>query len=100
MIFVTQLIYINEGSEAVFHDFEQQAIPLIKKYNGRLLFRLRPQKSAFIEISTEPPYEVHLVSFETEEDFQRFLEDEERKQFLHLKEQSIRSAVLIQGKQL
>ncbi|SDC79177.1 DUF1330 domain-containing protein [Niabella drilacis] len=100
MIFVTQLIYIKEGSEAVFHEFEQRALPLIKKYNGRLLLRLRPQKADFIEVNTEPPYELHLVSFETEADFRRFLEDEERKQFLHLKEQSIRSAVLIQGKQL
>jgi len=100
MIFITQLIYIHEGSEAIFHEFEQLAIPLISKYNGRLLFRLRPQKTAFIEINTEPPYEVHLVAFETEEDFRRFLEDDERKQFLYLKEQSIRSAVLIQGKQL
>lgn len=100
MIFITQLIYIKEGSEDVFHDFEQRSIPLIKKYNGRLLFRLRPQKAAFIETNMEPPYEVHLVSFETEEDFRHFMEDEERKQFLYLKEQSIRSAVLIQGKQL
>lgn len=100
MIFITQLIYINEGCEAVFHDFEQLAIPLITKYNGRLLFRLRPPKSAFIEINMDPPYEVHLVSFETREDFGRFMEDEERKEFLFLKEQSIRSAVLIQGKQL
>ncbi|MCF3110756.1 DUF1330 domain-containing protein [Niabella sp. CC-SYL272] len=100
MIFITQLIYVNEGSEAVFHDFEQRTIPLIKKYNGRLLFRLRPEKAAFIEINTDPPYEVHLVSFETEDDFKRFMGDEERKEFLYLKEQSIRSAVLIQGKQL
>ncbi len=100
MIFITQLIYINEGSEAVFHDFERLAIPLIKKYNGLLLLRLRPQNEAFVEINTEPPYEIHLVSFETEDDFRRFLEDEERKEFLYLKEQSIRSAVLIQGKQL
>ncbi|MBZ4189541.1 DUF1330 domain-containing protein [Niabella beijingensis] len=100
MIFVTQLIYINEGSEAAFHAFEQLAIPLIKKYRGRLLFRLRPEKTAFIAIDVEPPYEIHLVSFETEENFRQFMEDEERKQFLYLKEQSIRSAVLIQGKQL
>ena len=100
MIFVTQLIYIKEASEDVFHSFEQLALPLIKKYRGLLLFRLRPEKAAYIEINTEPPYEIHLVSFETEEDFRQFLNDGERKQFLYLKEEYIRSAVLIQGKQL
>jgi hypothetical protein len=34
MIYITQLIYIIPGQEAVFEQFEQVAIPLIAKYNG------------------------------------------------------------------
>lgn len=48
----------------------------------------------------EQPYEIHLVEFATEDDFKNFMLDEERKQFLHLKEQSIKSAILIKGKKL
>jgi hypothetical protein len=43
MIYITQLIYIIPGQEAVFEQFEQVAIPLIAKYNGNYLFRLRPE---------------------------------------------------------
>lgn len=97
MIYITQLIYIQPGQEAVFHQFEEVAIPIIAKYNGRLLLRLRPAEAEVIEATIDLPYELHLVSFASDRDFENFMRDEERKQFLHLKEQSIRTAVLIKG---
>ena len=100
MIYITQLIYLKEGQEAVFEEFESIAIPTIPRYNGELLLRLRPDASAVIEAQKEPPYELHLVSFPAEEDFQRFMQDEERKKYLHLKEQSIRAVTLIKGQAL
>lgn len=100
MLFITQLIYIKEGQENVFHQFEDIAIPTILKYNGRLLLRVRPGEGAIIEKNMEAPYEIHLVEFASENDFKNFMKDEERKRFLHLKEQSIRSVLLIKGTQL
>jgi uncharacterized protein (DUF1330 family) len=100
MIYITQLIFIKEGQEELFHQFEDVAIPLIAKYNGRLLLRVRPQSSAFVESNMDKPYEIHLVSFPQQEDIDRFMRDEERKKFLHLKEKSIKSSILIQGKKL
>ncbi len=100
MIHITQLIYIIEGQEAVFDEFESVAIPTISKYNGRLLFRVRPPKESYIESQIEHPYEVHLVEFDALEDFQNFMKDEERKKFLYLKEQSIRSSILYLGQKL
>lgn len=100
MIFLTQLIYIREGQEGVFHDFEDIAIPLISKYQGKLLLRVRPDDNAFIEHHIDKPYEIHFVQFETQQDFENFMRDEERKKFLHLKEQSIKSSIIIQGKKL
>ena len=41
MIHLTQLIYIKEGKEETFHEFEEIAIPTILKYNGRLTLRLK-----------------------------------------------------------
>lgn len=52
-----------------------------------------------VENSIEVPYEIHLVEFETQADFENFKIDEERRAFLHLKQESIRSSILIQGKQ-
>lgn len=100
MIFITQLIYIKEGQEDIFHQFENVAIPIISKYNGRLLLRVRPDDKAFIENHMEKPYEIHLVEFDSENDFENFKHDEERKKFLHLKEQSITASILYLGVKL
>ena len=97
MIFITQLIYILKGQENIFNQFEDIAIPTILKYNGKLLLRVRPDEKAIIEASLEKPYEIHLVEFAAEKDFDNFMQDEERKKFLHLKEQSIKSVLLIKG---
>lgn len=100
MIYITQLIYLKEGQETVFDQFEAVAIPLIAQYNGELLLRLRPDDTAVIAQGIEKPYELHLASFPAAEDFERFMRDETRKQFLHLKEQSIRAVLLIKGSPL
>jgi len=100
MIYITQLIYLKAGQENIFDQFEAIAIPIISKYNGRLLLRVRPNERAFIEHRIERPYEIHLVEFDTEQDFENFKQDEERRKFLHLKDQSIKASTLIQGTKL
>jgi uncharacterized protein (DUF1330 family) len=100
MVYITQLIYVQEGQEETFDAFEKVAIPLIAKYNGKLLFRVRPSEKAYIENQIEKPYEIHLVEFDAEQDFQNFMKDEERKKFLHLKEQSIKASILYKGVKL
>jgi uncharacterized protein (DUF1330 family) len=97
MIYITQLIYIKEGQETIFQEFENIAIPIIAKYNGKLLLRVRPPGDSFIERWIDQPYEIHLAEFASEQDFKDFMNDEERKKFLHLKEQSIKSSILYKG---
>lgn len=100
MIYITQLIYVIPGQEHIFDQFENVAIPLISKYNGRLLFRVRPDANSFIEHQIDKPYEIHLAEFDAEQDFKNFAQDEDRKRFLHLKEQSIQASILYQGAKL
>ena len=100
MIYLTQLIYIKEGQENIFHQFEDVAMPAILKYNGRLLLRVRPDNNSMIENNIDMPYEIHLVEFDSEQDFVNFTKDEERKKFLHLKEQSVESVWLMKGTKL
>ena len=64
------------------------------------MLRIRPDENAFIEYSMDQPYEVHLVEFDTEQDFENFKLDEVRNKFLHLKEQSIKTSILIKGTKL
>jgi uncharacterized protein (DUF1330 family) len=100
ILFITQLVYIKVGQERAFQQFEDIAIPAILKYNGRLLLRVRPTDDSIIEHHIDKPYEIHLVEFASEQDFENFMKDEDRKKFLHLKEQSIQSVLLFKGTKL
>lgn len=98
--YITQLIYLKANQEAVFNEFESLAIPIISQYNGKLLLRVRTDKNSIIDSSIETPYEIHIVEFNSLNDFENFKLDEERKAFLHLKEKSIKSTLMIQGHKL
>ena len=100
MIYITQLIFIKEGKEDSFLEFENHAIPLMEKYNGRIIYRLRPTKESFISEEKELPYEIHFISFDTEKDLADFMKDDSRLQFIHLKDESIKSTLLIKGEKL
>lgn len=95
MIYLTQLIYVKPGQESVFDEFEQIAIPIVNKYNGKMLLRTRIEN--VIDSFIGKPYEIHLVAFESEDDFQNFLKDDERARVLHLKDQSVDKVVLYKG---
>jgi hypothetical protein len=97
MMFITQLVYVHPGKESVFDEFEAVAIPMIAKHGGELLLRLRPTSENVIGRSIELPYEIHLVRFPNDEAFERFAADGERQRFLHLKNEAVRSSLLVRG---
>src|SRR5688572_16634128 len=94
---LTQLVYVRDGREAMFHEFEDTVLPLLAKYRGELLLRLRPDRASKIGGSDELPYEVHVVRFESEDDLVRYSNDEVRQGALHLKEQSVERTLVIKG---
>ena len=98
MITLTQLVYLNPGKEATFEAFESHALPLIERHNGRLLLRIKPGEGSLIAGSWEQPDEIPLVEFDEEADFHAFMVDGERRKYLHLKEESIRTTIFIQGR--
>lgn len=100
MIYITQLIFIHKGQEETFLEFESFALPLMAKYTGKLLYRLRPTDDSFIDLDQEKPYEIHFISFDSEEDLTAFLNDETRLDFIHLKEASVRTTLLVKGKKM
>lgn len=97
MIYITQLIFVEEGKEGKFLEFESYAIPLMEKYNGRIVYRLRPTKESFIGPVEELPYEIHFISFDSEQDLTEFMKDDSRLQFIHLKDESVKSMLLVKG---
>jgi uncharacterized protein (DUF1330 family) len=97
MIVITQLVYLHPGKEGAFDEFEAVAIPLIGKHGGELFLRVRPPPESVIAGSIEPPYEIHLVRFPSDEDLARFTSDPERQRLLHLKDDSVRSLLVVRG---
>lgn len=102
MIYITVLIYLNEGKENVFQEFENLALSMLSDYNGMLLMRLRPNESSIVsfEGEKERPYEVHFLSFDSEQGFQAYINDSRRKEFLHLKEESIHTILMVKGEKV
>lgn len=101
MIYITQLIFLKEGKEKIFQEFESFAIPLMEKYKGKILYRIRPAKESFIDNhQSELPHEIHFISFASEKGLQDFMNDNERLKFIHLKEESVKSMLLIKGEKM
>jgi hypothetical protein len=99
MIYLNQLIFIRDGKEAIFHEFEDFVMPLIGQHNGRIIYRLRPDPHNFID-GEERPYEIHFISFDSEEDFERYMKDDRRMEHVHLKNESVRSSWMVKGVRL
>ena len=97
MHYVTQLVYVRAGHEAMFAEFEDHVLPLLTKYRGELLLRLRPDRGAHIAGSLDAPYEVHVVRFASRADLDAYAADEERRRWLHLKEQAVERTIMIEG---
>lgn len=97
MIYYTQLIFIKEGQEETFHAFEENVLPLLKKHNGELMYRIRPDHNSIIEMSQQLPYEIHLVSFGSKADFENYVKDPNRLSFMEMKNKSVEKIMLIEG---
>ncbi|WP_103070376.1 DUF1330 domain-containing protein [Aquimarina sediminis] len=100
MIYITQLIFVKEGKENAFLEFEEYVIPLMEKYSGRILYRIRPDKNNFVSGDEELPYEIHFVTFTSEQGLKEYMKDPKRIEFIHLKEESIKSTLTIKGEKV
>jgi len=97
MVYLTQLVYVHDGREAMFREFEDVVLPLLAKHQGELLLRLRLESESKIAGSAALPYELHIVRFETDDDLARYSNDEVRRQVLRLKDESVQSTLVIKG---
>ena len=58
---------------------------------------LRPDKDSYVSASEEQPYEIHFISFNSDKNLNDFIKDDSRLNFIHLKEESIKSTILVRG---
>lgn len=100
MIYLTQLIFVKEGKEEIFQEFEDFAIPLMQKYSGKIIYRIRPTNENFIGEHKVLPYEIHFISFDSEYHLIEFLKDDSRLKYVHLKNESVSSSFLVKGEKM
>lgn len=100
MIYITQLIFVNKEKEEKFLEFENHVIPLMEKYNGKIIYRIRPSKENFVSENKELPYEIHFMSFDSEQGLAKFMKDDSRLKFVHLKDESVKSILLVKGEKI
>ncbi|GAB3223242.1 DUF1330 domain-containing protein [Spirosoma arcticum] len=97
MTYYTQILFVKAGQETVFHSFEDHVLPLLQRYRGELIYRVRPPKPSVVVTTLGYPYELHVVTFPTKSDFQAYRDDPQRMQYLPLKDESISRVLLIEG---
>ena len=97
-LYLTLLLFVKEGKEDTFLEYEEKALTILPRYNGELIYRLRPTVENYINEAAEKPYEIHLVAFASEEDFVAFKADDERNRYAYLFQESVREVILIEGR--
>ncbi len=100
MVYITQLIFIKEGKEKAFLEFEDHVVPLMESYNGKIIYRVRPSRDNYIHAEGELPYEIHFVSFNSEANLTEFMKDDRRLEFIHLKNESVKSMLIVKGEKM
>ena len=100
MVYITQLVYLKEGKEKEFHEFEDHAIPLLEEYKGKILYRIRPTEDSFVSKEGESPYEVHFVCFQSQEWLEKFMNDKRRLDKMHLKNESVKTIMMVKGERM
>ena len=95
---ITQLIYLNEGGEKDFLEYESIVLPLLEKYNGKLKYRVRPSRESFIyPFDDELPFEIHIVSFGTAADLENYKQDPIRIKHQELFQRAVKRAVILES---
>lgn len=97
MIYISQFIFVKSGQEEKFYQFENEVLPLLIEYGGRVVYRIRPKECDFINSDGRKPHEIHLVSFKDLDGLNRYKNDKRRLQFAHLKNESVDMTITTQS---
>ena len=89
-------LYINEGREQEFDQFETAAAQVMKRYGGGIDRRIKIALSA----ADDQPYEIHVVSFPDERSFQNYRSDPDLQALSDLRTKAIRETKLWFGSEL
>lgn len=89
-------LFIHPGREVEFRQFETEAARIMKKHGGQIAHVIRPTASS----AGEPlPYEIHIVTFPSREQFEAYRTDLELASFAALRQLAIARTDVITGEE-
>jgi uncharacterized protein (DUF1330 family) len=94
-ISLTVLLFVKEDEEKAFDEYESAVLPLLANHHGKLLYRIRMERKNYLNESAEYPYEIHLIEFDSKQDYDDYLSDPEREKYKSLREQSVLKTIVI-----
>ena len=97
MLYLTVLLYIHEGQEAAFAEYEARVRPIMARYGGKMLYRTNPEADSAAAPDQELPYEMHLLSFPDHDAFMAYRQDPERTELAPLQGRIIKRAVVMRN---
>ena len=96
LIIVVEM-YVKAGREEAFQQFEQKAAAIMRDYGGRIDKAIRPEPAGGID---DVPYEVHLVSFPSDDQFANYRRDRRTQELAFERDNCVRHTRLILGRDL
>ena len=72
-------LWVKDGDSVAFECFEQQAAQAMAHFGGRIERAIRVDQLSVADCASnnEAPFEIHIVSFPTRDDFDRYLSSAE-----------------------
>jgi uncharacterized protein (DUF1330 family) len=95
-IIVLASLFIHPGREVEFRQFETEAARIMKKYGGQIEHVIRPTASGS---GGTLPYEIHVVTFPSREQFEAYRTDPDLTTFAALRQIAISRTDVIMGEE-
>ncbi len=86
-------LFIHQGCEAEFEQFESTAAVIMRRYGGRIERRIGCAPGD----GDDRPHEVHIVAFPDQQSFERYRNDDELLALAELRTRAIQRTIIWPG---
>lgn len=88
-------VYLKDGQQTNFEDYERKVLPLLANYGGSLVSAIRPSSKI-----AGTPDELHVITFPSKEAFEAYKQNPKRAEFSPIFQQAVEKVRLIEGEDI
>jgi len=93
-LYLTVLLYLKDGKQEQFYDYERRVKPVIESYGGQFEKVIKP---THVVGDIPMPDEIHLLSFPSEQSFQSYRDDPALPEIAALRAEAVEQTIIISG---